>query len=58
MLHGSKQLAGHIARALDGVSGEVVTEVLPSLESLLLEDQPVKSIEQFIAADADSLVTP
>ena len=49
MLHGSKQLAGHIARALGGVSGEVATEVLPSLESLLLEDQPAKSIEQFIA---------
>jgi hypothetical protein len=49
MLHGSKQLAGHIARALDGVNGEVVTEVLPSLESLLLEDQPAKSVEQFIA---------
>ncbi|KAN0133479.1 hypothetical protein V8E53_008647 [Lactarius tabidus] len=49
MLHGSKLLAGHIARALDSVSGEVVTEVLPSLESILLEDQPAKSIEQFIA---------
>jgi hypothetical protein len=49
MLHGSKLLAGHIARALDSVSGEVVTEVLPSLESLLLEDQPAKSVEQFIA---------
>ena len=48
LLHGSKQLAGHIARALDGVSGEVVTEVLPSLESLLLQDQPEKSITQFI----------
>ena len=49
MLHGSKQLAGHVALALDGISGDVVTEVLPSLESLLLEDQPARSIEQFIA---------
>ena len=48
MLHGSKQLAGHIALALDGVSGDVVTEALPSLESLLLENQPARSIEQFI----------
>ena len=48
LLHGSKQLAGHIARALDGVSGEVVTEVLPSLESLVLEDLPPNSIKPFI----------
>jgi hypothetical protein len=45
MLHRSKQLAGHIARVLEGVSREVVTEVLSSLESLLLEDEPAKSIE-------------
>ena len=49
MLYGSKQLAGHIARALGGVSGEMVTEVLPSMETLELEDQTPKSIEPFIA---------
>ena len=49
MLHGSEQLAGHIALALDDVSGEMVTEVLPALESIWLDDQPVKSIEPFIA---------
>jgi hypothetical protein len=49
MLHGSEQLAGHIALALDDVSGEMVTEVLPALESLWLDDQPVNSVEPFIA---------
>lgn len=49
MLHGSEQLAGHIALALDDVNGEMVTEVLPALDSLWLDDQPVRSVEQFIA---------
>ena len=49
MLHGSEQLAGHIALALDDVSGEMVAEVLPALQSLWLDDQPVKSVEPFIA---------
>ena len=49
MLRGSRQLAGHIARALDGISGEMVTEVLPALDSLLLEDQSGRSVERFIA---------
>jgi hypothetical protein len=50
MLRGSKQLAGPIAHALDGVSGQMVTEVLPALNSLFLEDQSMRSIERFIAA--------
>ncbi len=48
-LHGSEQLGGHIALALDDISGEMVTEVLPALDSLWLDDQPVRSVEQFIA---------
>ncbi|KAI9429840.1 hypothetical protein BJY52DRAFT_1219392 [Lactarius psammicola] len=48
-LHGSKQLAGHIALAVDGISGEMIPEVLPALVSLSLEDQTVRSVEQFIA---------
>jgi hypothetical protein len=48
-LHGSKQLAGHIALALDSVTEGIVTEALPALDSLSLEDQPVRSVEQFIA---------
>src|SRR6266702_1091356 len=49
MLRGSEQLAGHIALALDNVSGEMVTEVLPALNALELDDQMVRSVEQFIA---------
>ena len=47
-LYGSKQLAGHIALALGGVNGEIVTEELPVLDTLSLEDQSVRSVEQFI----------
>ena len=47
-LRGSKQLAGPIALALDTVNGDRVTEELPSLDLLLLEDQPVRTVEQFI----------
>ena len=49
-LHGSERLAKHIALALDGVCGEMTTEVLPALASLSLEDEPVKSVEKFLAA--------
>ena len=49
MLYGSRQLATHIALALDHVGGEMSTEVLPALTSLLLEDQPAKSVEKFLA---------
>jgi hypothetical protein len=50
MLHGSEQLAGHIALALEGVSGETITEVLPALALISLEDQPIESVEKFLAA--------
>ena len=50
MLHGSRQLATQIALALDGVGEEMITEVLPALTSLSLEDQPAKSVEKFLAA--------
>ena len=49
-LHGSKRLAGLIARTLDGVGGEMITEVLPALASLSLKDQPESSVENFLAA--------
>ena len=50
MLRGSRQFAMHIALALDGVGGEMSTEVLPALTSLSLEDQRAKSVEKFLAA--------
>ena len=46
-LHGSRRFAGRIALALDCVSEEMVKEVLPALAFLLLEDQPMSSVEQF-----------
>ena len=49
-LHVSKQLAGPIALTLDGVGGEIVTGVLPALTSLSLKDQPVISVQSFLAA--------
>jgi hypothetical protein len=48
MLHASEQLAKQIALALDGVTGDMVAEVLPSLNSLWLDDQQVTSVEQFL----------
>ena len=47
-LHGSKQLAGHIALALGGIDGDIVTEELPVLDTLSLEGQSARSVEQFI----------
>ena len=47
-LHGTKWFARHIAFALDGVDGEMITEVLPALVLLSLEDQPVSSVEKFL----------
>ena len=49
-LHGSKQLAGHIALALGSVSGEMITEILPALASLSLEGRREESVEKFLAA--------
>ena len=53
-LHGSKWLAGHIALALDSVGGEMITDVLPALTSLSLEDEPVTSVEKFLVARKNS----
>jgi hypothetical protein len=45
----SGRLAGQVSRALQDVPEEMVTEVFPSLQLLMFEDQngPVGSIEQF-----------
>ena len=47
MLQVSWELAGFVARALDGIRGETVAEVLPFLDLICLEDQPISSIEKF-----------
>ena len=52
MLHMSGRLAVQVARALDDVPGEMVTEVFPSLLSLILESMDHKeliSAEQFVS---------
>ena len=48
-LHVSLELAGYITCALEDIIEEVVTDVLPSLELICLEVQPVPSVEKFIA---------
>jgi len=49
-LHVSRELAGHIALALEDITGEMVAVVLPSLDLIRLESQPASSIEKFVAA--------
>jgi hypothetical protein len=50
-LHVSRELAGHIALALeDIITSEMVEEVLPSLDLIRVVGQPASSIEKFTAA--------
>ena len=44
----SKRLAGHVALALEDTTKEKAAEVLPSLHSLCLENQPEESVEGYI----------
>jgi hypothetical protein len=46
----SWELAGHVALALQDITGDMVAEVLPSLNSIDLDGQPASSIEKFITA--------
>jgi len=46
-LHVSEKLARQVANGLASVTEQIVAEVLPSLHSLFLEDEPVTSIERF-----------
>jgi len=43
-------LAGHVALALEDIAGETVAEVLLSLDSICLVDQPASSVKKFVAA--------
>jgi hypothetical protein len=49
-LYVSQDLAGQVALALQNIDGEVVAEVLPSLDCIYLEGQPASSVEKFVAA--------
>ena len=46
-LHVSQELAGHVALSLEDITGEMVAEVLPSLDLIYLAGQPASSIEKF-----------
>jgi len=50
----SGELAGHVSRALEDIPGAIATEVLPSLDLLCLEDEPVSSVDKFIDDRRDS----
>ena len=49
-----EELSGQIALALEGVAREMVTDVLPALSLLYLENQPASSVETFVAVRRDS----
>ena len=46
----SQGLAGHVALALEDITGEMVTEVLQCLDLIYLVGQSASSIEKFVAA--------
>jgi hypothetical protein len=48
MLYVSQELAGHVALALQDITGDMVAEVLPSLNLICLDGQLASSIEKFI----------
>ena len=48
-LHVSEKLAGYVARGLEGVTEETATEILPALQSLCLEGEPLTSVGRFVA---------
>ncbi|KAH9011769.1 hypothetical protein EDB85DRAFT_2159650 [Lactarius pseudohatsudake] len=49
-LHVSPKLAGPVALALEDITAETVAEVLPSLDLICIEGQPVSSMEKFVTA--------
>lgn len=48
------ELAGYVCCALDDIDEEIATQALPALNLLCLEDQPVTSVDNFIAVRQDS----
>lgn len=50
MLHVSQYLAGKIALALEDIAGETASEILPDLDLICLDGQPVSRVEKFLAA--------
>jgi hypothetical protein len=46
----SRELARHVSLALEELTADMVTEVLPFLDSIYLAGQPASSIKKFVAA--------
>ena len=49
-LHVSQRLAVYVAVVLEDITAEMVTKVLPSLDSIYLDGQRIPSIESFVTA--------
>ena len=49
-----KEFAGIVSCALEHISGAMATEILPALDMLCLEDQPVSSFDNFVAVRRDA----
>jgi len=49
-LHASSKLAGYVALALEDITGEMITEVLPSLDLICLSGKQASSVGKFVAA--------
>jgi len=49
-LHVRRALAEDVARPLDRITGEMATQVLPSLDLIYLAGQPASSVGNFVAA--------
>ena len=48
-LHVSQELAGYIALALEDITGDMVAEVLPSLDLIRVVGQLASSLEKFVS---------
>ena len=53
----SERFSGRIALAPEDVTGAIVAGVLPALDLLCLEGQPVSSIEKFVVVRRDEAGT-
>jgi hypothetical protein len=49
-LHVHQELAAHVARALEDITGQMVAEVLPSLDLIYLAGRRASSVKRFVAA--------
>ncbi|KAN0136488.1 hypothetical protein V8E53_005856 [Lactarius tabidus] len=50
----SRKVAGPISHALEDIAGAMATDVLPVLDTLCIQEQPVSSVHKFITARSES----